>query len=332
MKRFQVQTALLLVSIILCSCGNDKPGKPHSSGKTAELIVVTNTKEEWSGKTGQAIQDFFNQEYQILPQPEPLFEMANIPLGNFEETAMFQAHHNIFIVDIDDSKGKAAIEVRKNVWAIPQRVILITAPSEEVFVEFFNEKKATLLNVFTACEHERLIDSFNKFKNKEVAGEIKKDFSIEIEIPEGFYIAKKTADFMWVRKETKQFSQGFLFYRYDFTDTVAFEPGRIIAFRNSLTEEYVPGPTESSFMKVSEEYMPVISKRIDFNGFFAVETRGLWEVENDFMGGPFINYTLVDEKRNKVLTVDGYVYAPNAPKRDLLIQMESIIYSLKFGD
>ena len=83
-------------------------------------------------------------------------------------------------------------------------------------------------------------------------------------------------------------------------------------------------------MTVSEEYMPIISNKIDFNGKFAVETRGLWELENDFMGGPFVNYTLVDEKRNKVITLDGYVYAPNAPKRDLMIQMEALIYSLKF--
>jgi len=332
MKRFQVQTALILLSLFLSSCGNDKPGKPHSSGKTAELIVVTNTKEVWTGKAGLAIQDFFNREYQVLPQPEPLFEMANIPLGNFEETAMFQAHHNVFMLDIDKSKGKASMEVRKNVWAIPQRVILVTASSEDEFVRFFNEKKATILNVFKSCEHERLIDSFNKFKNKKVAGEIIKDFNIDIEIPEGFYVANKTADFMWVRKETNQFSQGFLIYRYDFTDTAAFGLGRIIAYRNSLTEKYIPGPTEGSFMKVSEEYMPVVAERIDFNGLFAVETRGLWEVENDFMGGPFINYTLVDEKRNKVVTIDGYVYAPNAPKRDLLIQAEAIIYSMRFED
>jgi hypothetical protein len=52
-------------------------------------------------------------------------------------------------------------------------------------------------------------------------------------------------------------------------------------------------------------------------------------VENDFMGGPFVSYTFVDEKRNRVVTLDGYVYAPNAPKRDLMIQLESIMYSMK---
>jgi len=65
---------------------------------------------------------------------------------------------------------------------------------------------------------------------------------------------------------------------------------------------------------------------------FAVETRGLWEVNGNFMGGPFINYTLVNEKTNKVVTLDGYVYAPNAPKRDLLLQVETIIHSLEFSD
>jgi hypothetical protein len=50
------------------------------------------------------------------------------------------------------------------------------------------------------------------------------------------------------------------------------------------------------------------------------------------MGGPFINYTLVDGKRNKVVTIDGYVYAPSAPKRDMMIQMEALIYSLKFEE
>jgi hypothetical protein len=82
-------------------------------------------------------------------------------------------------------------------------------------------------------------------------------------------------------------------------------------------------------MTVSQEFLPVVSKKIDFNGLFAVETRGLWKLEKDFMGAPFVNYTLVNEKRNKVITLDGFVYAPNAPKHDLMIQMEALIYSLK---
>jgi hypothetical protein len=111
---------------------------------------------------------------------------------------------------------------------------------------------------------------------------------------------------------------------------MAFDRARILSFRDVMTEEYIPGPSEGSYMITAIEYAPIITDRIDFNGLFAVETRSLWRLENDFMGGPFVNYTFVDERSNKVVTIDGYVYAPNKPKRDLLIQMEAIAHSIKF--
>jgi len=332
MKRILTITGLIILIIVMNSCSDEQKRKSHSSGKTAEIIVVTKTKDDWNGEIGKAIMDFFHQEYEVLSQPEPLFDLANVLFDSFNEMAMFQSHHNILIVETDKNKGTPEIEVRKNVWAIPQRVILITVPTEAAFTDFFNQKKNVILNVFMTCEHERLIGTFRTFKNEELTGDLKRNFKLKMEIPEGFYLAKKSPDFIWIRKETNDFSQGLMLYRYDFTDTAAFELSRILAFRNSITETNISGPSEGSFMQVSEEFMPVISKRIDFNGLFAVETRGLWELENDFMGGPFVNYTLVDEKRNKVLSLDAYVYAPNAPKRDLMMQMESIIYSVTFAE
>lgn len=137
---------------------------------------------------------------------------------------------------------------------------------------------------------------------------------------------------MWIRKETTHNSQGFIIYTYDFVDTMAFEQARIISFRDAITEEFVPGPAVGSYMIVAKEYAPILSKRIGLNNMFAVETRSLWRLEGDFMGGPFVSYTFVDERNNKVITIDGYVYAPNKPKRDLMIQMESMVHSLKFTE
>jgi hypothetical protein len=57
--------------------------------------------------------------------------------------------------------------------------------------------------------------------------------------------------------------------------------------------------------------------------------RGVWSVEHDFMGGPFISYTFVDPRNNQILTLMGYVYHPNKKKRNLLRQLEAIIYSVK---
>ncbi len=333
MKRvFQIISLLFLVSLFI-SCGNDtKQTFSRSSGKTAEMIVVTNNKTKWEGHVGETIRNFFNQDYEVLPQPEPLLEMAHVPIEEFNNSKMLRTHHNIFIIDIDPKATESSIQARKDVWASPQYVINIISPTEEDFMTFFEEKKEVVLGTLMDSEYARLIQTYKGFKDRAVIKKVKDSYNLSMDIPSGFYMAKEIADFAWIRKETQHNSQALMIYTYDFVDTLTFDKSRIISFRDALTEEYIPGPAEGSYMVVAEDYAPVISERIDFKGMFAVRTKGLWRLEGDFMGGPFVNYTFVDEKRNKVITIDAYVYAPNKPKRDLLIQTETIIQSLRLVD
>ena len=60
-----------------------------------------------------------------------------------------------------------------------------------------------------------------------------------------------------------------------------------------------------------------------------LETRSLWKVEGAFMSGPFINYSFLDKKNNRMLVAEGFVYAPSEPKRDYIFELESIIKSIK---
>lgn len=333
MKRiFLIITGVVFFVMFMASCSSDNTAGQRSSGKTAEVIVVMNSESDWKGIVGDTLKAFFGREYPQLPQPEPYFTAVYTPKPNFTGSKMFKPHHNILIIDINKKYKKPELIAKKDVWAAPQRVIQITAPDKESFLTFFEKKKDFILKVLEDSERERLMRTFAAFKDYEVQEQIKKHFHFSLEIPGGFYIAKKFSNFMWIRKETEKFSQGIMIYTYDFTDTVAFNPKRIISYRDSITKTYIPGPSEGSYMAVSKDYILPKSRVIDFNGLYAVETRGLWKVEGDFMGGPFINYTFVDEKRNKVITIDGYVYAPNAPKRNMVMQLESIIWSFKFTE
>ncbi|PKO95255.1 MAG: hypothetical protein CVU14_11815 [Bacteroidetes bacterium HGW-Bacteroidetes-9] len=83
-------------------------------------------------------------------------------------------------------------------------------------------------------------------------------------------------------------------------------------------------------MVVADEYISPVVRTINLKGERAVEMRGLWEVRKDFMGGPFVSYTFVDKKNNLVVTLDGYVYAPNEAKRDFLKQVQAILLSFEF--
>jgi hypothetical protein len=83
---------------------------------------------------------------------------------------------------------------------------------------------------------------------------------------------------------------------------------------------------------IDEEYIPASMRQVDdFPLNYALETRGLWKVENDFMGGPFVSYSFLSPKDSQIYTIIGYVYNPNKKKRDLLRQMESMIYSIEFN-
>ena len=96
-------------------------------------------------------------------------------------------------------------------------------------------------------------------------------------------------------------------------------------------KQYIPGPSNGSYMKTDQEYFPPESRVIgDFATDYAVKTAGLWMLENDFMGGPFLSYSFVDPKNQELITLCGYVYQPNKKKRDLLRQLEAIMYSVDF--
>ena len=110
-------------------------------------------------------------------------------------------------------------------------------------------------------------------------------------------------------------------------------PDNIIRVRDSIVEKYIPGPIDGSYMTTDKEFLkPVFKTLPDFPAGYAVETRGLWNVVGDFMAGPFVSYSIVNPESDKIITAEGWVYYPNKDKRDLLRQLESILYSLKFVD
>lgn len=326
---------LFIISVLLLTgCFSGGSGKTRSTGETNTILVVTNNKDQWNSEIGEIIRSFFGQELPGLPQPEPMFGFLNIADENLND--VYQRYHNIFIVDIDPAWGEPLVETHKDLWAYPQRVIKITAAHLEDFRFKFNEQRAAYLDFFNELERERILRNFKMAQDLGITRQLGETFGIYLEIPGGFFIAEKDKDFMWLRHTVTKVKQdvelGILIYRQDYLDTVVFNEDHIIALRNQVTMKYVSGPSKGSYMKVADEFFdPITGYAEDFPASYAIETRGLWDLENDFMGGPFISYTVLDETTGKVITLDGYVYYPNQPKRDYIRELEAIFHSLKMG-
>jgi hypothetical protein len=59
------------------------------------------------------------------------------------------------------------------------------------------------------------------------------------------------------------------------------------------------------------------------------ELRGLWESVNDKMGGPLYEFSFVDNTGENVISVGGFVYAPEEDKRNYLRDVEAIVKTVK---
>jgi hypothetical protein len=85
-------------------------------------------------------------------------------------------------------------------------------------------------------------------------------------------------------------------------------------------------------MLTEVENFDVFRKEINFKGRFAVQLRGLWKVNNYYMGGPFISYAMVDEGTNRLYYVEAFLYSPGEEQRDDLRELNTILKTFDFPD
>lgn len=330
MKIFKLSLcSLILISLVSCTEISDV-SKRASTGGLNEILIVTNSVAQWEGEIGDSIRSNFSRELKLLPVPEVQFKLVNINEAAISKQ-IFKKHHNIFIVNVDPKIKDAFVESKKDLWAAPQIVVKINAPSIHEWLVSYEEVKENGFDLFVGNERLRIMNSYSaKFKNLKISRDLRNFYHMDMDIPKGYSVVKVDSSNMWIRKETAANSMDILIYSRPYHSTADFDHKNILLRRNDLTRTYIPGPTAGSYQIISDEYLEPISTELSFNDMFAVEMRGLWRVENDFMGGPFISYTFVDEKRGRLITIDGFAYAPKQKKAPLMRELEGMLWSTKF--
>jgi len=326
---FKKSIYFLFATLILASCSENKSKGPNSTGRGSEIIIVC-SKPAWNSAVGDTIRALLMQDMPGLPEAEPEFTLINVSEKDF--STFLQTHRNVLVVDIKAGNKKSKVETLRNVWAHPQRVIKVKAGSDTAFFNLFAKYSIAIKELFNQNERARFRELNSLNRNYVVENILAKDFGIKMVISKDFYLAKKMSDFVWLRSEATTMSLGLMIYTYPYKDTAQMNPAALLATRDRYTKLYVPGPLEGSYMAIEREFYPPVSRKILFKKMFAIETRGLWKTVGDFMGGPFVNYAIVDAPRQRIIVFDGYVYYPNKSKRNYVRQLESIIWGAELGD
>lgn len=322
-------TYFIVFTILFSACNSERePLLPNITGKAGEVVIVIGGNQ-WENETGQIFRETLGADVEVLPQSEPMFNLVNIPWPSF--TNIFKTHRNLVLVSINTEESKAKMIVRRNVWAKPQTAIEITAPSDSSLINFLRSQADRISDHFLIAERNRITDNYRRYEKSEISQSLLKNHQLSLIFPAGYTLDVDSGNFVWVSNETPATSQGVLIYYYDYSDSESFTPENLLQKRNTLLQRNIPGPIKNSYM-TTEMAAPVVFSEFLMKDKYYAELRGLWKVENDFMGGPFVSLSTLDEKRNRVITVEGYVYAPNTSKRNLLRQVEAILYTLEIDN
>ncbi len=329
MKRLAYPLVLLIL-LAAGACNQQRDTNlPGISGSSGEILLVMDDYR-WQDTLGSTLRSVLTRETAYLPQPEPLFTLIHIKPAQFN--TVFQSHRNIIFVKVNPDSTHARITLRRDVWASPQLVMDLVGPSDTSLNRYILESADQIINRFNQAEKERLIGNARKYQDREIVQKLQEKYHLSMYIPQGYTLDVDSADFAWLSLETPSSSQGILIYTYPYTDPAIFQKENLILKRNQVLRKHVPGPLPGSWM-ATETMLPPSLTEFEDGGKYYAYLEGLWKLEGrGSMGGPFVSLSTVDEKRQRVVTVEGFVYAPGQDKREYLRQVDAIIHTLKITD
>ena len=333
MKRILTYATLAVMAILtLASCSEEKRKKallPNVSGKAGEVIVVID-KNAWEGEVGITLRDTLAADCPFLPQAEPLYTLVDVAPSGFNN--MFQIHRNIIIMNISSKVTEPGVVLRQNVWAGPQCVIHINAPDNETAVALIKENSRKIITTLEQAERDRVITNTKKYEELSIAPAVKEIFGGSPHFPSGYKIKSRTSDFIWVTYAPQGTQQSILVFKYPVVD------GENMMSRESLTtninamlQKNVPGMFDNTYMTIAPVAAPSVTY-MDYKGHAFAEVRGLWDVHNDFMGGPFVAHAFYSQDGKDIIVMLAFVYAPKYDKRQYLRQIESLLYSFEWAE
>ena len=323
MKRFPFYLSLLLFAGIFASC--TKKGKsiitPVSSGRPYEVLVVVDDKCWMSPDS--ALFHALDTDVPGLPQSERSFRISRIRPQYFDRS--MHIFRNIITVDIQDIYTQTKFKYIRDAYASPQMILTIQSPSLASFSEYVSQHSQVIVDFFTRAEMNRQINFLRKEHNAIISSKAGSLFGCDIWMPNELISLKEGQNFLWA--STPRNDLNFVMYSFPFRDKNTFTKEYFIHKRDSVMQVNLPGSREGMYMETADSIF-VDVQNISVKGDYAFEARGLWEMKNDAMGGPFVSHVRVDRQNAQVVVVEGFVFKPEKKKRDLMRKLEAALYTL----
>ena len=329
-----LRTFVIALSLIalLTACDSKQEGKKKATVAKSttisapyELLVVAD-KDWLKGPYGTAMMDAVNAHIPGLTQPESNFRVTSINPRDLNGT--FKVYANMIYVDIDPKHKEAKMTIARDVYVKPQIVLNLQAPDNNSFADLVRRGGEQIVDVFVNAELGRERSYLTSVHSGVVLDAVKKKFGYTVYAPQNLdAINKNGKDFIWSSDNKRENLLNFCIYTYPYTSDSTFTLAYFAGKRDSVMKINVQGERPDQYMVTERRSLSAKMQKGKNGPVYAV--RGLWEMENDMMGGPFVSYSQVDTAKNIVVVTEGFIYAPEKRKRDYIREMEAALQTLE---
>jgi hypothetical protein len=348
---------LSILAIFLFQACSDKPDSEYlqkASGKSGDILLIMDSVQ-WRGELGKELRKVLHAEVTGLPQGEPMFNVLWIhPSKGL--TMLTKMRNVLYVFTLDQSTPGSkvlrqqfsdetlnristdtsfTISTRSNEYARDQEVMYLFHRTEAGLINYLQDHKQNIIDFFNRTERQRISKELFRTKStRGVAAFLREEQQVELRVPIGYQLADKSADFVWLRSMTAEIDKDIFVAWKPYESEYQLLPDSLIAWRDRICKEYLYEDPErpETFLMTELENARVTARQVQLNKHFAMELRGLWRTNLYTMGGPFLSYALVDEPRGLLYYIEGFVYAPGKDKREMMRELETILWTFRTSD
>jgi len=324
---------LLLAALLGVACQSEpqtaearalarKHNLPSSNGTHNELTLFCD-RDLWEEELGVLLLEHLAKPMDGLPMAEPHFDLSRIDQDAVSSLTK-RSKSILTLAIIPDSSSTLVL---KNLWAEPQLVVAIIAPTQEALIQRVKASLPEVIARFDAHDAEVLARRIASNQSATIAPSLAQFGLASMVLPKGFNTTLQEDGLAILREDTKKSIQYLLAWEQPWDGEQ--DPSQAILTRqNELLSRYFEGTQDGSHLAI-EPRIPVVQNYEELGGTFAYLSRGQFRTEGGFGGGPFVTYSYVDEAHGRVLSMTYLVYAPSMKKRKVMMELESSLRSVR---
>lgn len=324
--RIIISAICMLLLLCACSSGTEK-GKKKVMGKAQsapyELLVVAD-KEWLKTPAGVALMDVVQAPIDGLPQYESHFRVTSINPAAMNAT--FKTYAMIVSAEVSPKHKEPLFEVAKDVYCRNQLMIKVSAPDDATLIQYLNDYRDAMLAMLDEHEFARERDLLSRNYSGQVEMQGHQMFAVRMKAPRDIDDVKVGKKFFWASASKQEFKLNICMYSLPLQELSIEE---FVAKRDSVMQINIPGGREDQWMETDAR--SVTCSEVSFRDKKVLAVRGLWDMKNDAMGGPFVSYLYPDEKCNRIIVAEAFVFAPNEKKRPLIRELEAALQTLEMN-